>query len=217
MNASHKSVQNYIEAVESAQFIRNLSADAILVIASLVSGGSAMALVGAGSIAKGAATYQDTGNIGAATVKAIGTLALGAIPIKAAKGVLDNKLFLILGSGVVDGSTTFVAGGDLRDALASGGAAMFSQSPLVNDVLTKGLINSAQIPLHLIVGQAVMNRSSEDFAQRDLNRLLKKSANFKPALAETKLIRRTPDVPKILARLAILDTDPRRGIASQVM
>jgi hypothetical protein len=206
-----------MEAVEIARFIRNLSADTIMVGASLVSGGAALALAGTGSVAKGAATYQDTGKVGAAVIKATGSFALAVIPIKAPGGSLDKPAYLILGSGIVDGSTSFAAGGDLRQALAAGGAAMLQESPVVSGVLTKGLTDKVPIPVRLVVGQAALSRSAEDLAQDRLGRVLqKRKSKIKIALPENSLVRQTPDVPQLLARLAILDTDPRRGLLRQI-
>lgn len=217
IKASHRSVQQYTEAVEVARFIRNLSADTVLVMASFASGGAALAVAGAGSAGKGLGTYQDTGSVGAATIKAVGSFALAVIPIKAASSKLNTQLVLILGSGTVDAGTTYVAGGDLRKALAAGGAAMVQKSALVSGVFTKGVADNVPIPVQVIVGQGLANRSTKEAVKGALGRVLeKRGRKVQIALAENKLVRQTPDVPQLLARLAILDTDPKRGLRKQV-
>lgn len=77
-------VANWETALGIAQTVRDASATILVAGASVMSGGTALAVLGAGSALRGTATYQDSGNVGAALVQATGTFVVGAIGIAAA-------------------------------------------------------------------------------------------------------------------------------------
>jgi hypothetical protein len=65
----------------AATWVRDISASVLVVGATFLSGGAALGVLGAGSALKGTATYQDTGNVGAAVLQGTGTFVVGAISI----------------------------------------------------------------------------------------------------------------------------------------
>jgi hypothetical protein len=92
-DASHQTWHN-IEAavhrgevgVQVATQVRNLSVSTLVLASSVASGGTAVALLGAGSALNGVAQYQDTGSVSNAVLTATGTFATGFIPIAGAPG-----------------------------------------------------------------------------------------------------------------------------------
>lgn len=70
--------------VDVARTVRDISATTLVVGATFLSGGTALAVLGGGSALKGTSTYQDTGNVGAAVLDASATFTIGAIGIGAA-------------------------------------------------------------------------------------------------------------------------------------
>ena len=79
-----QSVSRGEATVEALQVVRDVSAGTLVVGATFLSGGAALAVLGGGSALKGTATYQDTGNVGAAMLDATATFTVGAIGIGAA-------------------------------------------------------------------------------------------------------------------------------------
>jgi hypothetical protein len=65
----------------AATWVRDISASVLVVGATFLSGGAALGVLGAGSALKGTATYQDTGNVGAAVLQGTGTFVVGMISI----------------------------------------------------------------------------------------------------------------------------------------
>lgn len=85
---------------QAATVVRDLSATTLVVGATFLSGGTALAVLGGGSALKGTATYQDTGNVGAAMIDASATFAVGAIGIgAAARGATANASTLLTRAG----------------------------------------------------------------------------------------------------------------------
>ncbi|MCL4796176.1 MAG: hypothetical protein KJZ84_16570 [Bryobacteraceae bacterium] len=71
-------------ALQAATVVRDVSATTLVVGATFLSGGTALAVLGAGSALKGTGTYQDTGNVGAALIDGTFTFAVGVIGVGAA-------------------------------------------------------------------------------------------------------------------------------------
>lgn len=83
-----KSVGRGEIALKSATVVRDLSATTLVVGATFLSGGTALAVLGGGSALKGTATYQDTGNVGAALIDGTFTFTVGLIGVGAANNPL---------------------------------------------------------------------------------------------------------------------------------
>jgi hypothetical protein len=64
-----QAVDDYESHIEVARFVRDTSADGLMVGASVMSGGTAVVVMGAGSTLKGTAKFQDTGRVGAAVME----------------------------------------------------------------------------------------------------------------------------------------------------
>lgn len=90
-SASHETMRNIEQSVQRgergvavATAVRDLSATTLVVGSAFLSGGASLAVLGGGSVLRGTATYQDTGNIGSAVLDASSTFVVGAIPVAGA-------------------------------------------------------------------------------------------------------------------------------------
>jgi hypothetical protein len=103
-------------------FVRDMSASALVVGATFLSGGLAAAALGAGASLKGEAKLQDTGNVGAALLEAGTTIAVGAIGLKGKGVVSDRALLLITSSadGLADATKAMGDGKTTKAALTQG-------------------------------------------------------------------------------------------------
>jgi hypothetical protein len=99
---------------DAARVVRDLSAGTLVVGATFLSGGTALAVLGGGSALKGTATYQDTGNVGAAMLDATATFTVGAIGIGAA--------------GAASSATTSVASRGLMSRVGEAGTGGMRQA-----------------------------------------------------------------------------------------
>ncbi len=84
-HATMESIDRNVRAgeigVEVSRWVRDISASVLVVGATFLSGGAALGALGAGSTLKGTATYQDTGNVGAAVLQGTGTFVVGMVSI----------------------------------------------------------------------------------------------------------------------------------------
>lgn len=115
------SVNEYEGLIEAARFVRDTSADVVVVGSTIATGGAAAGLLGAGSAMKGIAKYQDTGSAGAALLQGGGTLFLGAFKIGGAKLTTGAEYTLIIAKGALEAGTSIVAGDTFGTAIEKGG------------------------------------------------------------------------------------------------
>ena len=112
--ASRKSLRKAVArgeaAVEVAKFVRDTSADVVLVGAGVLSGGTALALGGAGSLMKGGFKYQDTGNVGAAAVTSVVSFVGLVIPGPVKGGNRALNAGLVFAKTKTDALGTFAVG-----------------------------------------------------------------------------------------------------------
>ena len=80
------SIHRYEIGMEAAKITRDICFTTVVVGASFLTGGAAVAVLGGGSALKGVASYQDTGHVGSAVLTATGTFVVGAIPIVGGEG-----------------------------------------------------------------------------------------------------------------------------------
>jgi hypothetical protein len=72
MQRIDQAVKDYDADIRIARWIRDTSADGLMVGASVMSGGAATSLLAGGSFLKGEAKFQDSGSIGAAVLEGAG-------------------------------------------------------------------------------------------------------------------------------------------------
>ena len=131
--ASHRTMQNiessvdgYENSIAVTRFVRDTSADVVLVGATFMTGGAAVAAAGAGSVMRGGFTYQDTGNIGLAAVETTASLVTTLIPVgRAASGATaasfaDDATVILVGANF-DVAKAIIQGDSFDQALARAG------------------------------------------------------------------------------------------------
>jgi hypothetical protein len=148
--ASHKTMANVERSVSRAQTglqvattVRDLSATTLVVGAAFLSGGAALATLGAGSTLKGTARYQESGNVGSAILEASGTFVVGMIGMAASLGEagqavrMSSRVIAPVGSSsaqrmtlvivgaqidsTYEGMKSAIEGGSAREAIARAG------------------------------------------------------------------------------------------------
>ncbi|RYE30063.1 MAG: hypothetical protein EOP23_20020 [Hyphomicrobiales bacterium] len=126
MRETQLSINSTVDGLEAGkkvlEFVRDLSATVLVVGSAFFSGGASIALLGAGSSLKGASKFQDTGNIGAATLEATSSMVVGAIGISG-QGFASARALLFIGStvdGALDGAKALVDGQSGKTALVKG-------------------------------------------------------------------------------------------------
>ncbi|HUG39997.1 MAG TPA: hypothetical protein VMM12_05915 [Longimicrobiales bacterium] len=160
-----ESVDSYQTQIDVAKFTRDTSAGTLMVGATVLSGGTATAVIAAGSGLKGVAKFQDTGSAGAATIEAAGSFVFAIIPLKAKAG--GNPLSgveegcLVVLEAVTESATGLVEGKTVKEALATG--ALKFTDPVADKLFAsdqvKKLLGRVSIPVDVqvfITGEAAM-------------------------------------------------------------
>ncbi len=119
MHRIDRSVDAYESAVDVAKFIRDMSADGLMIGASVMSGGAALAAVGGGSIFKGTCKFQDTGSLGAGAMEAAGSFAFAYVKL-GKKFSFKQDMVLALVQAPWKAGTELVGGASLGKAVLSG-------------------------------------------------------------------------------------------------
>jgi len=145
MAAINEAVDDYDGLINASKFIRDTAADFVIVGSTIATGGAAAGLLGAGSVAKGMAKYQDTGDAGAAILYGGGSLLLGAFKIGGARLTSGQEYTLIIAKGALESGTSLVAGDSFAKAIEKGGLKVASagtarfvfSAPLVKKVFER--------------------------------------------------------------------------------
>lgn len=204
--AIEASVNDYEGMVEAARFVRDTSADVVVVGSTIATGGAAAGLLGAGSVMKGMAKYQDTGSAGAALLQGGGTLFLGAFKIGGTKLTAGAEYTLIIAKGALESGTSLVAGDSLGTAIEKGGLkiACAGAAQLVFSVpLAKTVFERMPLPFTI---WSTKIATDSGWMQTDV-------ANKMAAGATKKLFERGT---KTAAKSALGGTSPNPPIRSQV-
>jgi hypothetical protein len=148
-SASHETMDNIDRSVARGEMgktvatgVRDLSATMVVAGSAFMSGGTSLAFLGMGSVAKGAYRYQDTQNLGSALLTATGTFVVGAIPLNPYGGEAlrgssswlakvggkeairwgEKTTLVIVGSGLdasLEGAAALAEGKNVRHAFGS--------------------------------------------------------------------------------------------------
>ena len=159
---SSESISNNVTGWETAlavaQFTRDTSATILVVGAGLLSGGAAFGVLGAGSVLRGTATYQDTGNVGAAVINGSGTFIVGMVGIAGGNPALmrsEQIQLMFVGSGLqggVQGAQSLVEGKTPKQALRQ--AAVSAGFNLLGSAVG-GRIENMSFSTRLVVGGVI--------------------------------------------------------------
>jgi hypothetical protein len=120
--AMDKADKDYTGLIDAARFVRDTSADIVVVGSTIATGGAAAyGLLATGSVLKGTYKYQDTGNAGAAVLYGAGSMLLGAFKVKPSALTASGEYALIIAQGVLETGTSFASGKSFGEAVSKGG------------------------------------------------------------------------------------------------
>lgn len=233
-------VDGWETATEVAKFVRDVSVDAMLVSASVVSGGAAAALAAGGSVLKGVGKWEDTGSFTAGAITAGVSFIVVVIPdgdkIAHLGGTTARALFFTkastnivggIGVGVLEGKSleqaTFESAMDVGLSTAAGALVGKVLPPSgMKELVGNGLKN---VPVPVDVGVKMIGTSAVNTGVGAVNGRLTKQATqklidhlkLKKQFHRTSPKRRIPLGDTVLADWAVLGPDqsavPRRFAA----
>jgi len=152
MIAMDASVDSYQGIIDALRFTRDLSADFVAVGSTIATGGAAAAMLGGSAAMKGTAKWQDTGNVGAAVLYGVGSLALGAFKIGGKALSSGMEWTLIVVEAGLESTTSFVAG-DTLDKVVEAGVLKFASVGAAQAIFghgpVKAFIDKAALPASL--------------------------------------------------------------------
>jgi hypothetical protein len=158
-------VSAYGSQIEVAKFLRDTSADGLMVGATLLSGGTAAAVLTGGSAMKGWAKYQDTDSVGAAVMQGFGSFVFTAIPMGGAL-TAGQKWTLVLVQSSWESGMALAEGKSLAEAIPTG--ALKLTGPGCEKIFGKAgvikMLEKAGIPLRITV-------AGEDVAAKFVDKL----------------------------------------------
>ena len=127
MQRISSSTEGYEGQVELLKFLRDTSADGLMVGATILSGGAGFAAMRSGSILKGVAKWEDSGSLGAGVLEAEGAFVFGYVKLGKSFSFKESMVIAVV-QGVYKTGTELVAGSSLKKALVSGGLKMTGPS-----------------------------------------------------------------------------------------
>jgi len=133
--AIDKAVETYESNVEIARMVRDASADGLMVGASVMTGGAAVAALGGASFAKGACKFQDSGSVGAGAMEATGSFLFAYVKLGKKFSFRDEMVLAFVQAPYKSG-TELVAGKSFTRAIALGGVKLVA--PGVDHLLKLG-------------------------------------------------------------------------------
>lgn len=153
--------------IEVARFLRDTSADGLVVISTLLTAGAGAALLGGASALKGFGKYQDTDNIGAGILYGSGTFVFGAFKLGGAEVKGAAEVVVVLLQAQWETGVALAEGKSFTEALETGSLKL--AGPLVDRFLklkrVQKLLSLASIPITLggepgakDVGNAVLSK-----------------------------------------------------------
>ena len=150
MKSINQAVNDYQSHGVLAEFVRNASADGLMVGASVLSGGAAVAIMAGGSTLKGMGKFQDTGSVGAAVMEGVGSFAFAFVKLGKSFS-FKQDMILALVQAPYKAGTELVGGASVGKALISGGLKL--TGPAVNQIFNltpvKTLFDRIAMPISI--------------------------------------------------------------------
>ncbi len=119
MHAINKAVEDYESKIEISRFVRDTSAEGLMVGASVMSGGAAVGVMGAGSFLKGEGKFQDSGSVGAGVMEGVGSFVFAYVKL-GKKFSFKEDMVLAMVQGEWKADTELVGGASVGKAALSG-------------------------------------------------------------------------------------------------
>lgn len=164
MTRVNKSVASYDSKIEIAKFLRDTSADGLMVGATVLTGGAATAVLAGGSALKGYGRYEDTDNVVSGVMTGVGSFAFGAFQI----GGLQKGAIVIMQASWETG-TCLVEGKGFAESVATGSLKLAGLG--VDKVFKLGVVQSllgkAAVPMAItLAGSDVTKKVVEGMAKK---------------------------------------------------
>jgi hypothetical protein len=183
MQAINKAVEDYEAGAEIARFVRDTSADGLMVGASVMTGGTAVAALGGASFFKGVCRFQDTGSVGAGVMHGAGSLAFAYVKL-GKKFTFKEDVVLALVQAPYTVGTELVGGATVSKAV--GASALKLTSPAAEGLFKLGpartLFDKVAVPIVITYGgenvaSSVLSKLAGKAAQRAIEEQGKKALN----------------------------------------
>jgi hypothetical protein len=153
MRSVNKAVGDYESKIEIAKFIRDASADGLMVGASVMTGGGAIAAVGGASFFKGACKFQDTDSVGAAVMEGVGSFTFAYVKLGKSFSIKED-LMLAFVQAPYKAGTELVGGSTISEAVLKGGVKL--AAPGVEGLFKLGpmrtLFDKVAVPIVITYG-----------------------------------------------------------------
>jgi hypothetical protein len=153
MKSITRAVEDYESNVEIARFVRDTSADGLMVGASVMSGGAAVAALGGASFFKGTCTFQDTDSVGAGVMQAAGSFAFAYVKL-GKNFTLKQDMVLALVQAPYAAGTELVGGATVSKAVGS--SALKLTGPSIDRLFKLGpartLFDKVAVPVVITYG-----------------------------------------------------------------
>jgi hypothetical protein len=153
MVAVNKAVEDYESHIEFSKLVRDLSAEGLMVGASVMTGGGALAALGGASFFKGTCKYQDSGSVGAGVMEGAGSFVFAYVKL-GKKFSFKQDMVLALVQAPYKTGTELVAGKSLSESVALGAVKL--AGPGVDQLLKLGpaktLFDRLAIPVVVTYG-----------------------------------------------------------------
>lgn len=161
--AQHQTMTNISTSVDRGETalpvleaVRDMSAEGLMVGATMLTGGAALAVIGAGATLKGVAKYQDTGHVGEAVVEGTANLVYGVIGMGVdsleLKGTEKVVMTFVVSQneGLIDTARSNAFGNTALQSFKDGGKTFISDPTIdlvVKDVAFKGKASLWVVPI----------------------------------------------------------------------
>ena len=160
-----KAVEDYASSAEIARFVRDTSADGLMVGASVMTGGGAAAALGGASFFKGVCRFQDSASVGASVMEGAGSFAFAYVKMGKAY-TFSQEMVLALVQAPWTTGTELVGGSTISAAVASGAVKLTGPS---SDALFK--LGPAKTLFDKVAVPIVINYGGENVASKFLSTL----------------------------------------------
>jgi hypothetical protein len=148
MQSVNRAVEDYESNIEIAKFVRDMSADGLMVGASVMSGGAAVAALGGAAFFKGTCTFQDTDSVGASVMEGAGSFAFAYVKL------VKEDLVLAVVQAPYKAGTELVGGATVSKAALSGAVKL--TGPAVDNLFKLGpaktLFDKVAVPIVITYG-----------------------------------------------------------------
>ena len=153
MVSINKAVEDYQSSAEIARFVRDTSADGLMVGASVMTGGAAVAALGGASFFKGVCRFQDSGSVGASVMEGAGSFAFAYVKLGKEFTFRQDMVLALVQAPWATG-TELVGGSTISKAVVSGAVKLSGPS---SDALfklgpAKTLFDKVAVPIFISYG-----------------------------------------------------------------